>query len=124
MRAIVFVVVLAVAAVAVSGMGSASAHGVSPARLTNAGWTCFNVPDLGVHCASPGNEASSASMSLLVFEDTSDPTDNHAALTSTEILLRADLYHGQPCPQEGVDEYHSLDLDGDGEVDHFACHHS
>jgi hypothetical protein len=105
-----------------SAGGVAEAHGVSPAKLGNAGWTCFDVPGLGVHCQPPGSEASSASLSLLVF-DTSDPGAGHAPFSGTEILIRADLYNGQPCPGEGADDYEGLDLFGGPEIDYYACHH-
>ncbi len=36
----------------------------------------------------------------------------------TELLIRADLYQGQPCPQDNLDEFESV-LDGA----YFACHH-
>jgi hypothetical protein len=104
-----------------SGTGVAEAHGLSPAKLSRAGWTCFNVPGLGVHCQTPGSDASSASIPISVF-DTSDPGATHAEFLGTEILIRADLYHGQPCPQEDHDEYHGLDLFGDPAIDYYACH--
>jgi hypothetical protein len=123
MRAtIVAVVVVAIVAVALTGTSIASAHGNSPAKRTAAGWDCFDVPGLGVHCTPPGTNASSATITLQVF-DTSDPSSTHAPMESTEVLIRADLYHGQPCPQEGLDEYEGLDLFGDPAVDYYACHH-
>jgi len=103
--------------------GDASARGPTPKRLGDAGWTCFNVPGLGVHCQPPGADASSATISFLYFSDTSNPTDENADLTGTELLIRADLYHGQPCPQEGTEEWTGLDLFGGPEVDYYACHH-
>jgi hypothetical protein len=120
----VFAVLAAVMLFATIGLGAsaAEAHGNSPAKRVAAGWDCFNVPGLGVHCTPPGAGASSASISLQVF-DTSDPADTHGKMTSTEILIRADLYHGQPCSTDGLDEYEPLDLDGDGQVDYYACHH-
>jgi hypothetical protein len=101
------------------GAGSASAHGTSPAKLTAAGWNCFDVPGLGVHCQPPGDGASGATLTFLVF-DTSDPSATHAPFTGTELLISTGLYHGQPCPQEGLDEY--VDLSGGG-LPYFACHH-
>lgn len=102
---------------------SASAHGVSPAQLGRAGWTCFNVPDLGVHCIPPGGMQSSASVSLRVF-DTDDAGSADAPFLGTEILIRADLYAGQPCAQDGGGEYHFLPSAESGlPVDYYACHH-
>ncbi len=120
--------VIAGLAVVVGGLahltdsGEAEAHGSSPAKMVRAGWECQNVPGLGVHCFPPGSAASSASIPVKVF-DTDDPSATHADFLGTEILIRADLYHGQPCPQEGHDEYHGLDLFGGPEIDYYACHH-
>lgn len=111
-----------VGALFVASANSAGAHGTNPAQLSRAGWFCFNVPDLGVHCVPPGGMASSASVSLHVF-DTNDPGATHAPFLGTEILIRADLYAGQPCPQDGGGEYHFLPSSESGlPVDYFACH--
>lgn len=100
----------------------AAAHGLNPHRLYLAGWNCFNVEGLGVHCTPPGDPASSATLTLLVF-DTADPHATDAPFAGTELLIRADLYHGQPCATDGGGEYHPLDLDGSGSIDYYACHH-
>ena len=87
------------------------------------GWMCFNVEGLGVHCFSPGALSSPASISILVF-DTDDPTDMDAPLLGSEILIRADLYAGQPCPTEGGGEYAFLPATATGlPADYRACHH-
>lgn len=101
---------------------SANGNGNSPAKRVNAGWNCFDVPGLGVHCQPPGAGASSATLPTQVFEG-SDPTASDAHFLGTELLIRADLYNGQPCPQEGLDEWVGLDLFGGPEIDYFACHH-
>jgi hypothetical protein len=93
---------------------------VSPAKLVRAGWSCDVIGE--VHCFPPATGASSASITVRVF-DTSDPTATDAPFLGTEILIRADLYQGQPCPQDGLDEYHGLDLFGGPEIDYYACHH-
>lgn len=114
-------VILSALVVALS-VNIASAHGNSPAQLGKAGWTCFNVPDLGVHCIPPGGLASDASISILVF-DTSDPEATHAPFLGTELLIRADLFAGQPCPQDDG-EYHFLPAAETGlPADYYACHH-
>jgi hypothetical protein len=113
--------VLLMAAAMTSGAGVAEAHGVSPAKLNRAGWDCDNIVPLGVHCFSPGSGASSASISVLVF-DTTDEGATVAPFLGAEILIRADLYHGQPCPQDDLDEYHGLDLFGGPAIDYYACH--
>jgi hypothetical protein len=110
--------VLALGAIAAA---PASAKGPNPAQLGKAGWTCFDVPSLGVHCLPPGKAFGDVSVPVLYF-DTADPNATNAPFKGTELLLRADHYHGQPCPTEGIPHYHGLDLDGDGIVDYYACH--
>ena len=118
MRVFIAVAAIVMFAIALSGVSNASAHGTSPAKLTAAGWNCFDVPGLGVHCQPPGDGASGATLTFLVF-DTSDPSAPHAPFTGTELLISTGLYHGQPCPQEGLDEY----VDLRPGLPYFACHH-
>jgi hypothetical protein len=75
-------------------------------RAIRAGWTC--VPIEGdFHCFDPGDSRSnnSASINVKVFE-----ADGH--FLGTEQLWRADLYAGQPCPQDQL-----IDLGA-----YIACH--
>ena len=116
MKRLIIVSALAVAVLFALAI-PASAHGVSPAKLARAGWACEDVPGLGVHCFPPGTTFGSPSVSALVFGGTTDPADSHASLTSTEILLRSDLYAGQPCPGEDSDHWHALPFG------YHACHH-
>jgi hypothetical protein len=84
-----------------------SSPGVSPAQLSDAGWTCINGPrpfNPRVHCAPPGQldrvisgEAETAT--FLTF-DTEDPTSTNAPFLGTERMIRADIFHGQPCPTD------------------------
>ena len=94
--------------------GPASADGVTPAQLINAGWTCIQphlAPTL-LLCAPPGkglpplpgtpgfaNRA--PSYEFLVFEFAT------GAFLGTEHLLRPDIYqHGTPpCPQQPGGQY-------------------
>lgn len=91
--------------------------------LSARGWFCQNVPGLGVHCFAPGVFSSLASVSVLVF-DTDDATHENAPFLGTELLIRADLYAGQPCPPEGGGEYELLPAsESPFPVDYRACHH-
>ncbi len=104
--------------VGLAALGSVQARGINPAQLGDMGWTCFVVPDLGVHCTPPSKgKTPPAAISVLVFGETTDPGDADAELSGTEILIRADLYHDQPCPQEGL-EFYVLVLDDA----YRACH--
>jgi hypothetical protein len=94
--------------------GPAAADGVTPAQLSNAGWTCIQ-PHLNpalLLCAPPGkglpplpgtpgfgNRA--PSYEFLVFEFAT------GAFLGTEHLLRPDIYqHGTPpCPQQPGGQY-------------------
>jgi hypothetical protein len=106
----------------------ASATGVSPDSLANAGWTCFNGPqpfNPRIHCAPPGVwEAAlsgDAEMAIFLTFDTEDVGATDAALLGTERMIRADLYHGQRCPTDPPSyEYsHLLPLLG---LDYYICH--
>ena len=103
--------------------GLASAKGLSPAQLTRAGWLCVNAgAENWAHCFPPGAFASTASVHVMVF-DTTDVTATDAEFLGTELLLRADLYSGQPCPQDGG-EYTYLPSFASGlPVDYMYCHH-
>ncbi len=116
------VLVAVMAASMASGTGVAEARGNSPAKLGNAGWTCFDVPDLGVHCFPPSKDpaAGPASIPVLIF-DTTDPGDTDAPFLGTEILIHHHLYHGQPCPQEDLEVYFDLSV-LDPPLPYFACH--
>jgi hypothetical protein len=78
----------------------ASAQGISHEKLVDQGWTCFvppPVPDWVV-CYSPGlgrpfpgNPDPRPSYPFLTFDSTS------GEFIHTGLLIRQDLYHGQPC---------------------------
>jgi hypothetical protein len=86
-----------------------SAGGPSEAQLANAGWVCGPPAGPPGHCFPPGEVFGSPTITVMVFEG------GHFA--GTEILWRADIYAGQPCPLDEV-----LDLSGEG-LPYFACHH-
>ena len=102
----------------------ASAESVSPAKLVKAGWDCLFV--LGaVHCAHPGGlarvlDGTARTMTFLVFQ-TTNPTAENAPFLGTEIIIRNDLFNGQPCPTDPPSgEYtYLLPLLG---LNYWACH--
>jgi hypothetical protein len=102
----------------------ASAGGNSPAHHVEAGWTCVVAgPHNWVHCFPPGAFSSGSSLSVKVF-DTDDTSSTDAAFLGTEHLIHADLYAGQPCPQDGGEEYDFLPSAVSGlPFDYRACHH-
>ena len=78
---------------------AAASGGVSPDKLTAAGWTCFLDPGAPrTACSDPGHGrpmpggAPSYNVKLFALD---------GAFIGTSHLIRADLYQGQPCPQAG-----------------------
>jgi hypothetical protein len=95
-----------VAVITVSGV---QASGVSPAQLQRAGWSCVNPSfafpaNSNVHCFPPGKLegviAGTAATALLVTFATPDVDAEEAELLGTERMIRADLFHNQPCPTD------------------------
>src|SRR4030095_5583434 len=82
-------------------------RGLSPKQLSDSGWTCFNVPPLGVHCSPPGEERPPTEpvVQLLYFFSTPARSPATPAVTAAETLIRADIFNGQPCPTEPSGEY-------------------
>lgn len=101
-----------------------AAQGSGPAQLVKAGWLCLPFPSLGgVYCMPPGAFISSETVTARIF-NTLDPTASEAAFLGTAMFVRADLYNGQPCPQQGFDQYIPLDFTGDSVTDYYGCWHN
>ena len=86
---------------------TALAGGTGPAQLARAGWDCFQPPpefNPYIHCAPPGQLAEivsgEARVATLVAFATTDINATDADILGLERLMRADLYHGQPCPTD------------------------
>ena len=87
-----------------------------------AGWDCNPQVLIGgyYHCAPPGKPSvadliagtDAPSLVLNVFHP-------NGTLAGTESLLRADLYSGQPCPQDNLAVWDFLPFSGG----YYACHH-
>jgi hypothetical protein len=89
--------------------GGVEATGLSPAKLAKAGWSCLNPAaafpaNPNVHCFAPGHLegviAGTAATAHLVTFATPDVEAEEAELLGTERMIRADLFHGQPCPTD------------------------
>lgn len=99
----------------------ASADGVSPAQLEQAGWDCIvPLPGDNLHCAPPGGlgrvlAGTAETMTFLVFR-----TDDGAFL-GTELIVRADLFNGQPCPTDPPSGQYTYLFPLLG-LDYYACH--
>ena len=113
---------VAAAAITATTVGVASAKGPQPGHLEDHGWTCRNVPGLGVHCAPPGKTWApppapvQEPLPLLYWFGTTDPTDTDADFTGTEMLFPTTSWHPRPCPQEGLDDWANIGIAR-------ACHH-
>ena len=94
---------------ALVSQSAAKRGGLSAGQLNSHGWTCFDVPSLGVHCSPPGQPwpPTKPHQQLLYFFNTTLTTSTVPDFTGTESLLRDDHFHGQPCPTEGG-EYTNL----------------
>jgi len=113
-------VALAIAALAVSLVASAAAtaQGVNPEQLTQAGWTCFRDPTHArTVCLNPGHPRPAVPADPDGQESLQDKIfDLDGNYLGTAHAIRADLYHGQPCPQMGRDSYYFIPFIG-----YYAC---
>ena len=104
--------VLVLGAVAAAAVSVALAHAggaPGPGVLAERGWTCFVPPGDRVHCAAPGAKLDAdglpagPTLTLRMF-DTADAGASEARFLGTELLVRGDLYRGQPCPTDPYDD--------------------
>ncbi len=104
----------------------ASAGGVNPAQLQKAGWDCIiPLPGDDVHCSTPGALgevlAGTANTATFLVFDTQDLQSNDAPLLGTELIVRNDRFHGQPCPTDPPSKQYTYLLPLLA-LDYWACH--
>jgi len=110
--------VVAAAGLSMSALGSSNA---TMAQAQAAGWDCNpQVLIVGYyHCAPPGKP----SVLDMIMGNTDAPSivlrvyHPSGVFAGTEHLMRADLYAGQPCPQDNLEEWELLPFG------YRACHH-
>jgi hypothetical protein len=119
---------LLVAAASVLPTAAALGDAAGPGRLAAAGWDCFLPPldfNPNVHCAPPGQlegiVSGEARSAMFVAFATTDLSANSAVFLGTERLIRADLFHGQPCPTDPPSYRYSSLFDRFG-WDYYICH--
>ena len=106
----------AVAALAIAAPGSAGA--LTAGQLESAGWTCFPVPGLGIHCSPPSfgpPPFGQPVVPLLYFDDTGNE------FRGSETLIRADIFERRAvniCPTEPAGQWFLLPFG------YYACHHN
>jgi len=88
-------------------------------HLADHGYTCFNAGPIStnwMHCIKDQHLASGGpAVPVKVF------SEDGSEFLGTELLLRAaDIYNGQPCPQDGLETWEGPAGPGDAYV---ACHH-
>ena len=103
---------LLTSALLLSLAGPAAAQGgLTADRLADAGWDCFPVPGLGVHCMPPGVEWGDRHVQLLYFDEAT------GEFAGTETLVRADAFRGnRQCPTEDLGWFFIPPLG------YYACH--
>jgi hypothetical protein len=87
-----------------NAIAQASTGYLTPADLTNRGWSCFEPIPNRIVCShrnqgfptvgTPPPDDRPASFTFLVFDGTS-------RFVGTELLIRTELYNGQPCESTG-----------------------
>lgn len=106
---------LLVAALAFFVASGTVVAGQTAAKLERAGYECFNDgPSNWTHCWR-ANKIGNPVIPVKVF------TELGSEFLGTELLLRDDIYAGQPCPQDGLEFWDHIDF-GEG-LGYFACHH-
>ena len=100
------------AAILIVGVSSPVSAEHTADQLADAGYYCLNAgPSNWTHCLRL-DHFGNPTVPVKVFSE--DGTE----FKGTELLLRPDLYAGQPCPQDGVEMW-----DYNEGLDYMACHH-
>ncbi len=86
-------------------------------QKARAGFFCFNGgPNNWTHCLR-AEKFGYPSVPVKVFSESGED------FLGTELLLRYDIYSGQPCSQDGGDTWHFLPDDDPPGPPYYACHH-
>ena len=106
--------IVSLAAIMLFASGASAQAGHTVGQLERAGYDCSIVgpaPNFFRHCLLPRHGGNPV-IPVMVF------SNDGMTFKGTELLLREDIYAGQPCPQDGGDPWVFL-------VDppYFACHH-
>ena len=110
-------------ALALAASGSvAPAGAVTPSQLREHGWTCITAEPVTdqLHCARSRGLArmfsgEAKTLKMLVFDSSGE------TFLGTEMNVRGDIFHGQPCPTDPP-TYKYTHLLGTFGLDYYACH--
>ena len=103
---------VAVSLIAFSLSAGPAFAGVTAEKLIKAGYTCFPTgPHDWIHCMRV-EKFGYPSVPVKVFDEAG------VEFLGTELLLRYDIYDGQPCPQDDLEEWDFLE-----QPPYYACHH-
>lgn len=103
--------------------GPAAAAGPDPDRLADAGWFCFGHTTAALHCVPDGEALFSGQAATSTVLSWGTATGE---FWGTELLIREDLYNGQPCPQDDVEGEPGTYLHASklgSPLPYFVCHH-
>jgi hypothetical protein len=97
----------------------------NPAALVAEGWDCLYVVH-AVHCVAPGElptatAGTAEEFTVLVF-DTMDPASSDARFLGEEVNIRADLFEGQPCPDDPPNREYTYLPDLGLPLEYYGCH--
>jgi hypothetical protein len=107
--------ILLMSALAIFTASGTALAGNTAAKMARAGYDCFPAgPSTWTHCWR-AEKIGFPALPVKVF------TEDGSEFLGTELLLRADVYEGQSCPQDGLEFWSLLDF-GDG-LFYYACHH-
>lgn len=103
---------LAVSLITLNLVAAQANAGVTAEKLDRAGYTCFATgPYDWIHCLR-FEKFGYPSVPVKVFDE------EGMEFLGTELLLRYDVYEGQPCPQDELEEWEFLET-----PPYYACHH-
>ena len=112
MNKITKIVISMALAIPLLGVMSSASAGDTAAKRENAGFFCVNAgPSNWLHCLRL-DHFGNPSVPVKVY------TEDGTEFLGTELLLRPDIYAGQPCPQDDGDVW-----DYNADLDYMACHH-
>ena len=95
-------VIASMVAIILTASASSAWAAHTPEQLQNAGYICFNAGPLDLLVCLRERHLGNPAVPIKVF------TPDGSEFLGTELLLREDVYAGQPCPQDGLETWDDL----------------